>query len=243
MNRNFTSNIVEKLARFGVLQALTKQEAEDKFIDEFKLENRLETMDKEKKREFLKGELKLKDDDQLSIWREKTLLTEDEKFFEHARLRFKRGLVINELLKTSGESLFLRYKDRLDRVLYSLIRVESEDQSNELYYSLDSREYEFGDIAERFSSGPESKTRGIVGPVDLTTPHPEVAARLRTATPGKIIGPFKASDWFAIIRLEYRFESEYDEKTKAFLGSLILGSKSKSISDELFDLYIGKEQA
>ena len=242
MDIETNSKLIEKLARYGILQGLTKQEAEDKFIRDFKLESTFEIMNKDKNSEFLKGELNLKDDDQLLSWREKTLLTDDKKFAEHARLRFKRGLVINELLKSSGESLFLRYKDRLDRVLYSLIRVENEDQSNELYYALDSNEYEFGDVAERFSCGPESKTRGIVGPVDLTTPHPEVAARLRTATPGMVLGPFKASEWFAIIRLEYRFESEYDEKTKSFLGSLLLGSKAKSISDEMFNSYIGRDQ-
>ena len=126
----------------------------------------------------------------------------------------------------------------LYRVLYSLIRVKDEDEANNLYYTIDSKEAEFGDIAEKYSCGPESKTRGIVGPVDFTTPHPEVAARLRTSNPGELLSPFKASDWFTIIRLEYRYESEYDEKTKSFLGSLILGSKSKIISDEIVSKYL-----
>ena len=119
--------------------------------------------------------------------------------------------------------------------------MKSEDLAYDLFYSIDSSEVTFGSAAEKHSCGPESKTRGIIGPVDLTTPHPEVSARLRTAIPGKIFTPFKADDWYAIIRLEYRFDSEYDEKTKAFLGSLIVGGKSKEISDELLKLHLELE--
>ena len=149
---------------------------------------------------------------------------------------------MSEILKNVGESLFLRYKDRLDRVLYSLIRVESEDLAYKLYYEIESRELEFGDAAATHSCGPESKTQGIIGPVDLTTPHPEIAARLRTASTRQLFTPFKADNWFSIIRLEYRFESEYNEKTKQFLGNLLLNSKTndlvKTISQKYKELQI-----
>ena len=135
--------------------------------------------------------------------------------------------MISEILKNVGETLFLRYKDRLDRVLYSLIRVETEDLAYKLYYEIESREVEFADMAEAHSCGPEAKMQGIIGPADLTTPHPEIAARLRTAT-ATALSPFKVDEWFSIIRLEYRFESEYNEKTQQFLGNLLLGTKTRS---------------
>ena len=125
-----------------------------------------------------------------------------------------------QLLKTSRESLYLRYKDKLDRVLYSLIRVEDPGLIQELYYSIEAGEIRFGDAAERYSCGPESKTQGIIGPVDLTTPHPEIASRLRTASPGVMSEPFLASEWHSIIRLEYRFESVFDDATKEFLEDI-----------------------
>jgi parvulin-like peptidyl-prolyl isomerase len=138
-----------------------------------------------------------------------------------------------DLLSGSGETLFLRYKDRLDRVLYSLIRVESEDLAYSLFYAIEAGDLGFGQAAAQNSIGPESKTQGIVGPVDLTTPHPEIAARLRTADPGQLFSPFAADQWYAIIRLEYRFDSEYDDQTRRFLGGLLLSAKSQDLAASL----------
>ena len=238
MNEKKEISLINKLASYGLLQSLAKQEAEMSFINDFKMKNVPESLNKEKILDHLKKELNIEDNEKLEAWRASTLLKDEKRFFDFARLRYKRSLVIKDLISVSGESLFLKYKDRLDRVLYSLIRVRDEDEANNLYFLIDSKEAEFGEIAEKYSCGAESKTRGIIGPVDFTTPHPEIAARLRTCKPGELISPFKASEWFAIIRLEYRYESEYDEKTKSFLGSLILGSKSKEVTNQILNKYL-----
>jgi parvulin-like peptidyl-prolyl isomerase len=138
---------------------------------------------------------------------------------------WRRRELREQLVTTSGESLYLRYKDKLDRVLYSLLRVEDPGLCQELYYAIEAAEISFGEAARCHSRGPEAKTQGIVGPVDLTTPHPEIAARLRTAQAGLLIGPFQADDWFSVIRLEYRFDSEYDESTRAFLEEVCFKSQ------------------
>ena len=126
-----------------------------------------------------------------------------------------------------SESLYLRYKDRLDRVLYSLIRVEFFRTSHHLFYAIEAGELEFGDAAAQFSIGPESKTQGIVGPVDLTTPHPEIAARLRTAKPRQLFPPFKADQWHVLFDLNIDLIANYDDKTRHFLGSLYYQLKHK----------------
>ena len=97
---------------------------------------------------------------------------------------------------------------------------------------------EFGDAAAKHSIGPEAKTQGIVGPVDLTTPHPEIAARLRTGQARQLFEPFQAEQWHAIVRLEYRFDSELNDQTKAFLGSLLLSAKTKDIQKTLHSTYL-----
>ena len=114
-----------------------------------------------------------------------------------------------------------------------MIRVESSELAHHLFYSIEANEIEFGDAAAQFSIGPESKTQGIIGPVDLTTPHPEIAARLRTAKPRQLFQPFLADQWHALIRLEYRFDSEYDEKTRQFLGALVLSAKAQDIVKQI----------
>lgn len=169
--------------------------------------------------EAFRARHELHTEETMQQWCRQHGLTEEdllsEAIHEHRAAEFR-----DQLLKTSRESLFLRYKDKLDRVLYSLIRVEDPGLIQELYYSIEAGEIRFGDAAERYSCGPESKTQGIIGPVDLTTPHPEIASRLRVASPGLISEPFVASDWHSLIRLEYRFESVFDEATKDFLEEI-----------------------
>ena len=150
-------DLMNKLANYGLLQSLVKQDAEMIFVEEFKIKNYPESMNSETIINFLKEELNIEETEQLDQWRKQALLTDNSQFLDFARLRYKRSLVIKDLMSTSGESIFLKYKDRLDRVLYSLIRVKDEDQANDLYFSIESKEAEFGDIAEKFSCGPESK--------------------------------------------------------------------------------------
>ena len=138
---------------------------------------------------------------------------------------WRRRELREQLVTASGETLYLRYKDKLDRVLYSLLRVNDPGLCQELFYAIEAGEMSFAEAASRHSCGPEAKTQGIVGPVDLTTPHPEIAGRLRTAQAGHLIGPFQADEWYTLIRMEYRFDSEYDDTTKQFLEEVCFKSQ------------------
>ncbi len=236
--------LMQQVALHGLLQSLVRAQAEFEFVEQFELDDELQPIDDEQAVSSLIKDLKIPNQQALQSWRSSHLLnTNDDDFVSYAHNRLKRKRVIDKLITGNGESLFLRYKDRLDRVLYSLIRVESEDLAYNLYYSIESGELEFGAAAESHSCGPESKTQGIIGPVDLTTPHPEVAARLRTASARQLFSPFQADEWTAIVRLEYRFDSSFDDSTKDFLGGLLLGSKSKEIGDQIAQHYLGKEDS
>ena len=230
--------IINNLALHGILGHLAKLESEIKFVEDFQLTDAYTPITDAEALKVLAQKFNLKDEESVKAWRkERHLESSDVSFLKYAHFCAKRMQVVSSLLAGTGETLYLRYKDKLDRVLYRLIRVESEDFANHLYYSIDSGEIDFGLTAETHSCGPESKTQGLIGPVDLTTPHPEVSARLKTANPGQIFEPFKADEWYAIIKLEYRYESEFDEKTKEFLGGLLLGSKSKELIEIIKDEY------
>ena len=136
-----------------------------------------------------------------------------------------RRTELREQSSSNIQSLSLRYKDNLDRVLYSLIRVDDAGLCRELFYAIEAGEISFGEAARFHSRGPEAKTQGIVGPVDLTTPHPEIAGRLRTAQAGQLIGPFEAAEWHTLLRLEYRFDSVYDAHTQNFLEEMNFKSR------------------
>ncbi len=244
MQEALDQTLMQQVALHGLLQSLVRAQAEFEFVDQFELDDELQPIDDEQAVSSLIKDLKIPNQQALQSWRSSHLLnTNDDDFVSYAHNRLKRKRVIDKLITGNGESLFLRYKDRLDRVLYSLIRVESEDLAYNLYYSIESGELEFGAAAESHSCGPESKTQGIIGPVDLTTPHPEVAARLRTASARQLFSPFRADEWTAIVRLEYRFDSSFDDSTKDFLGGLLLGSKSKEIGDQIAQHYLGKEDS
>ena len=137
----------------------------------------------------------------------------------------------------SEESLFLRFKDRLDRVLYGLIRVENGALARDLFFAIEAGELRFGEAARLHSCGPEARTEGIVGPVDLTTPHPEISSRLKMASPGELILPFKLEQWHMILRLDYRFEASLNQDTRQFLRDLSLRSQAReAIEPELVAL-------
>ena len=228
-DREDAQDLLRKLALYELLDPLCKAQGESAYIANHKIEHEVKNLNDEDAINILCKDLGAKDIDQIKDWRNSHCLNTLEDLASYAQNNQKKKAVIADLLKGCGESLFLRYKDRLDRVLYSLIRVESAEQAHDLFYSIDANEIEFGDAAAKYSIGPESKTQGIIGPVDLTTPHPEIAARLRTAKPRQLFPPFQADQWHAVIRLEYRFDSEYDEKTKLFLGSLVLSAKSQEL--------------
>ena len=230
----------KKLALYELLDPLCKMKGESAYVASHNLEHEAPVISNEEAIDALRKDLGMQDMDQFKQWIGSHGLTDGKDLITHAHDRYKRKVVINDLLKGCGESLYLRYKDRLDRVLYSLIRVESSEQAHHLFYSIEANEIEFGDAAEQFSIGPESKTQGIVGPVDLTTPHPEIAARLRTAKPRQLFPPFQADQWHVLIRLEYRFDSEYDDKTRQFLGALVLSTKAQEMTKQIKTSYINQ---
>ena len=130
------------------------------YVENFPLKGNKWLSDRNEQINELVNELNLKSIEDLDQWRIEHRLVLEESFQDYVEYRTKRRIVISEILKNVGESLFLRYKDRLDRVLYSLIRVESEDLAYKLYYEIESRELEFGDAAATHSCGPESKNPG-----------------------------------------------------------------------------------
>ena len=227
---NTQINLIKELAMHECLDSLCTAKAEMDFINRYSLKGVKWSNDKNKRIEIFSRNKNIKSASDLAEWREIHSLLDESEFEVYLDFAIKREYVLLDLIKKNGETLYLKYKDKLDRVLYSLIRVKTSALSMQLFYEIESGERSFSQAAKEFGNGPESKTNGIVGPVDLTTPHKEIAARLRTANPGIIFTPFKADEWFVILRLEYRYESEYNEQTKMFLAKLLLNSQLKKMS-------------
>lgn len=109
------------------------------------------------------------------------------------------------------ESYFLQRKTQLDRVLYSLIRTKDPSLAQELYFRLNDDGEPFVDLAKQYSEGQEAQTGGLIGPVELSVPHPILARMLSVSQPGQLWSPTPIGEWYVIARLEKFVPAQFDE--------------------------------
>jgi len=144
-----------------------------------------------------------------------------------------RGLKLEKFKQVTWghkiESYFLKRKGRLDRVIYSLIRTKEAAIAQELYFRIQEGEQSFSDLARDYSLGPEAQTGGLVGPVELSTPHPTLAQMLTVSQPGQLLPPTRLGDWFIVIRLEKFLPVQLDDAMR------------QRLLDEMFTTWV-KEQ-
>jgi parvulin-like peptidyl-prolyl isomerase len=101
------------------------------------------------------------------------------------------------------EDLFLQRKDQLDRVIYSLLRVQNPGLARELWIQISEGEISFNQAASQYGEGPEASHGGLMGPVPLGSLYPpELAQRLRRLRPGDVEAPQRLGDWSLLLRLE-----------------------------------------
>lgn len=126
-----------------------------------------------------------------------------------------RGLLIEKFKQATWgnklESYFLSRKGQLDRVIYSLIRTQDPGIAQELYFRIQENEQSFGDLARQYSQGSEAQTGGMIGPVEISVPHPTLSQLLRLSQPGQLLPPTRLEDWFIILRLEKFIPAQLDE--------------------------------
>jgi parvulin-like peptidyl-prolyl isomerase len=108
------------------------------------------------------------------------------------------------------DSYFLKRKAQLDRVIYSLIRTSELGIAQEVYFRAMDGEQSFAELASRYSQGAESATGGLIGPVELSSPHPAIAHQLRSQPLGKICPPLQLEQWYVIVRPEKIIPAQLD---------------------------------
>lgn len=134
--------------------------------------------------------------------------------FQRARIwhEWLRGQFAQEL-----PDLFLKHKDSLDRIVYSLLRVRDANWARELYLRIREGEQTFQQIASLHSEGPEQHSLGILGPVAAGAPHESLSKILRTLQPGELAAPQKLGEWTVVVRLEKKIPAVLDEETEKWL--------------------------
>jgi parvulin-like peptidyl-prolyl isomerase len=109
------------------------------------------------------------------------------------------------------ESYFLDRKGQLDKVIYSLIRVKDLGLAQEIYFRVLEGEQSFAELARTYSEGPEAQTDGLIGPVELSVPHPNLANMLSLSQPGQLLPPNRIGEWVVVVRLERFVPAQLDE--------------------------------
>jgi parvulin-like peptidyl-prolyl isomerase len=173
-------------------------------------------------------------EDKLQVWLQQNHL-EIEQLNEIATRnikieKFKQNQWINQI-----ESYFLTRKSQLDRIIYSLIRVTDGGMAQELYFRILEGEQTFAQLAQQYSEGSEAQTGGLIGPVELSVPHPALAQRLRVAQPGKVNPPVRLEQWWVILRLEKFIPAQLDEAMKQkLLNELFLTWLDQQVQERVF---------
>jgi len=126
--------------------------------------------------------------------------------------------------KAEIPSYYLKQKKLLDQVTYSLIRVKKKALAEELYLRIKEEEASFEFIARNHSEGPEKNSSGLIGPVPLSQPHPELAHILQLSQPAQLWPPRQLEKWWIIVRLEELHPTKLESQTKLKLA-LKLGNK------------------
>lgn len=147
-------------------------------------------------------------------------------------IKVKQLIASNYLPK--AETRYLQRKAELDVVVYSLIRVSSEELARELFLQITEDGIELGLLSSQYSEGPEKATRGVVGPVPMSRAHPKLTERLKTRAIGELIEPFAIEHWWIIARVEHRVSTEFNNEIAWKLATELFEEDiSNQTSDEL----------
>ena len=138
------------------------------------------------------------------------------------------------------DSKFLERKSNLDIIIYSLIRVKDYFKARELYLRILDNEANFGDIAEKYSEGIESKTKGIVGPIELIKTHPQLIEILKSSKPGIINPPKLIEGFYLVTRLESYDSAKLDEFMREKMGEECFNDYIETESQELSQSILNK---
>ena len=138
---------------------------------------------------------------------------------------------------------FLSRRKDLEMVVYSLIRIKSQDLAKELYFKIESEEESLENLANKYSEGNEKFSRGIIGPVPITQGHPSLSNKLRVMQEGELTEPLLLDNWWCIIRLEKLINPSFNETIKAQMCKEIFDEEINNLVDSFIKKSLSKDIA
>ncbi len=197
------------LAQYRLLPQLAKEIIIDQAIASITCTPKESTVAKQR---FYQKQ-QIADENQLKVWLDHHGMTPEQ--LEKLTVRDLKIEKFKQLTWADKlDPYFVKCKGQLDRVVYSLIRSKDPGVAQELYFRIQEGENTFSELARQYSQGSEAQTGGLLGPVELNTPHPKIAQILAASRPGQLSPPTPIGDWWIILRLEKYMSAQLDDNTR-----------------------------
>ncbi|MGD1850703.1 MAG: peptidylprolyl isomerase [Cyanophyceae cyanobacterium] len=221
-----TADLLELLSQYQLMPHFLRGIAIDKVIADIELseEEQLKAL------YDFRSQNKLISDEDLANWQKENNMPH-ERLDEIATRPVKLEKFKIQTFSKKLENYFMEQKGRLDKVVYSLIRVTDEGLAQEIYYRVEEGEASFAEMAQEYSEGPEAKTQGILGPVLINQPHPFIAKMLSVSQPSQLWAPRAIANWFIIVRLEQAIPAQLDDTMR------------RQLLNEMFDIWLRQQVA
>ena len=176
------------------------------------------------------------DDEKYTDFLNKKSLSEND-FLQSIASPLREKKFLKQNFSNKSHAHFLKRKNDLDQIIYSLIRTKEHFEAKELFLRVQDDESSFGNIAKEYSQGPEKNSFGLIGPVPINRAHPKMREVMRSAIIGETNEPFKVGEWWLIVRVNDRHEAELNQemelKMESELSKIWLKEEAQSIINKL----------
>tara|TARA_B100000965_G_scaffold400371_1_gene422142 strand:+ start:152 stop:853 length:702 start_codon:yes stop_codon:yes gene_type:complete len=209
MKKNFDylkDETLQKLAKYGMLSLFIKNQILDREMKKISLSE----IEITEAKNLYKKSHKLESDEDFEHHKQIRFYT-DESIRYNIELPFKQYKFCKEMFGESLYTNYLKYKSFFDIVTYSIIRVDSESKSKEIYLQLKDDKRVFSELVNKYSQGPERKSQGIIGPIRLNQGHPLLQKQIIQNKDLCFSQPFKIDSKWIIIKVENFIESKLDD--------------------------------
>ena len=116
------------------------------------------------------------------------------------------------------ENIYLKKKDLLEKLSFSLINVSSNDLAFEIYYRLQACEESFSDLFDKYDITKEkSLSAGRYKFQPIRTFPAKMHPFIRRLSPGEILKPFMNGKQFSVLIMDDWHPALFDEPTKTLL--------------------------
>jgi len=214
-------DFIEKIKKYldkDAVKFLIDKNIMNTFLREFILEDNLKRINipEVNKKEALNSFLinkNLKSNDEFEKYKKRYGMNKDN--IESIILKpLKIKIFAETLFNDQAESRFLKRKNDLNLIVYSIIRNKNKALALELFLRIDSNEDDFSYLASKHSEGTEKITNGIVGPLYENQVNPILMDKLKTLKEKEVLEPFKLEEWWVILRLENKIISDFTSTIK-----------------------------